>query len=99
MGLFEIKVTNRKTGEVMQFSADVFALSAAEITKDGVLGISSGIEDPETMAKAAMGADYAKENLLAQNLFAKMMYHCADLFFDEEDIGAIRRDGRNRTSE
>lgn len=81
MGLFEIKVTNHKTEEVMRFSADVFVLSAAEITKDGVLSVSSGIEDPETIAKAAIGADYAKENLLEQNLFAKMMYHYADLFF------------------
>ena len=64
-----------------------------------MLSVSSGIEDPETIAKAAIGADYAKENLLEQNLFAKMMYHYADLFFNDEDICAVRRDSRNHTSE
>lgn len=99
MGLFEIKVTNHKTEEVMRFSADVFVLSAAEITSDGVISISSGFEDPETMAKAAIGVDQAKEDLLASNPFAKMMYHYADLFFSQEEIGGIQRDSRNGTSD
>lgn len=99
MSLFSITVKNNETGEVMQFYADVLTLSAAEIAKDGVISIYSGIEDPVTMAKAAIGVDQAKEDLLARNPFAKVMYHYANLFFSKEEIGGIQRDSRNGTSD